>query len=351
MNFMKKKIDLSKVNKLVVGVVLAALCIGVAGCGAGQRLPYYEWENSPENTYVAATEKISEQPTSSLMATETPKATEAPAATEAPDNWQEEIPSYEGIPYAVLNKNIPQFTTAQMALTEPFENYSELDALGRCGEAFANVCVEIMPEDDRESIGQVKPAGWHLVKYDFIDGKYLYNRCHLIGFQLAGENANEKNLITGTRYLNVKGMLPFENEVADYVKATGNHVLYRATPVYTGENLIADGVQIEAYSVEDSGKGICFNIFCYNVQPGVVIDYLTGESKEAAPDKGDNDNDNDASEANVEAKYILNLNSKRFHRPDCGSVEKIAKENYMEYTGTYEDLIELGYKPCGTCDP
>ena len=158
-----------------------------------------------------------------------------------------------------------------------YEYYSELDALGRCGVCIASVGQDIMPTEKRGSIGQVKPTGWHTVKYDFVDGKYLYNRCHLIGFQLTGENANKRNLITGTRYLNVEGMLPFENMVADYVKETGNHVMYRVTPIFVGDELLARGVHIEAESVEDGGDGIMFNVFCYNVQPGVVLDYATGE--------------------------------------------------------------------------
>ena len=189
----------------------------------------------------------------------------------------DDIPAYSGQPYVVLNDNQPNFELEDLT-TEEFELYSDLDSLGRCGIAYANISPETMPTEPRGEIGQVKPTGWHTVKYDCVDGKYLYNRCHLIGFQLAGENANEKNLITGTRYLNVEGMLPFENLVAEYVDETGNHVLYRITPIYEGSNLIAAGVQMEAISVEDEGEGVCFNVFVYNVQPGVVIDYATGDS-------------------------------------------------------------------------
>ena len=189
----------------------------------------------------------------------------------------EDIPAWSGAAYVELEDNQPGFTKEEMTL-EAFEDYSELDYLGRCGVAYANVCPELMPTEERESIGNVKPTGWVSAKYDCVDGKYLYNRCHLIGFQLAGENANEKNLITGTRYLNVTGMLPFENDVADYVQRTDNHVLYRVTPVFVGNELVARGEQMEAYSVEDAGDGVCFNIFAYNVQPGVAIDYATGES-------------------------------------------------------------------------
>ena len=185
-------------------------------------------------------------------------------------------------PYVELNGNEPAFTEDELT-DEAFEYYSDLDALGRCGVAYANICEELMPTEKRGAIGQVKPSGWHTVRYDdLVDGKYLYNRCHLIGYQLAGENANEKNLITGTRYMNVDGMLPFENEVADYVRETGNHVLYRVTPVFEDEDLVAVGVQMEAYSVEDDGAGVCFNVFCYNAQPGVAIDYATGDSWEDA---------------------------------------------------------------------
>lgn len=196
-----------------------------------------------------------------------------PAATMA------DIPEYFGEPYVILEDNQPNFELEDLTL-EPFETYSELDDLGRCGVAYANICLDIMPTEPRGDIGQVKPTGWNTAKYDCVDGKYLYNRCHLIGYQLAGENANRQNLITGTRYLNVIGMLPFENMVDDYVEETENHVLYRVTPVFEGDNLVASGVQMEAFSVEDEGEGICFNVFAYNVQPGVGIDYATGDSWE-----------------------------------------------------------------------
>ena len=189
------------------------------------------------------------------------------------------IASYSGDPYAEINGNRPFFEESDYT-TDAFEIYSELDSLGRCGVAFANICKELMPTEERGEIGSVRPSGWHTVKYpDVIEDLFLYNRCHLIGFQLAGENANEKNLITGTRFMNVDGMLPFENEVADYVRRTGNHVLYRVTPVFEGDNLVADGVLMEAYSVEDDGKGVRFCVFVYNVQPGIEIDYRTGESR------------------------------------------------------------------------
>lgn len=190
-----------------------------------------------------------------------------------------EVPAYSGMPYVEIHDNMPFFTEEVMT-TNSFEKYAPLDLLGRCGTAFANIGKDIMPTEERGPIGMVKPSGWHTVKYpDVIEDLYLYNRCHLIGYQLSGENANEKNLITGTRYMNVEGMLPFENQVAQYVKDTGNHVLYRVTPRFTGNNLVADGVLMEAYSVEDSGEGLQFCVFVYNVQPGIEIDYVTGKSK------------------------------------------------------------------------
>ncbi len=189
------------------------------------------------------------------------------------------VPEFTDQPYVVINNNVPFFTEEEKATQDVFEYYSELDSLGRCGMAIANVCKELMPTGERGNIGQVKPSGWQTAKYDHVDGNYLYNRCHLIGFQLTGENANEKNLITGTRYMNVDGMLPFENMIDDYVDETENHVLYRVTPVFEGEELVARGVLMEAYSVEDEGEGICFNVYVYNNQPDVVIDYATGESR------------------------------------------------------------------------
>lgn len=203
-----------------------------------------------------------------------------PASAATPEEviTLENLPQYSGKAYVELNNNVPDFKNSELT-TKAFEKYSELDKYGRCGVAYANVCSETMPTEERGTIGMVKPSGWHTVKYDCVDGKYLYNRCHLIGYQLTAENANEKNLITGTRYLNVGGMLPFENKVADYVEETDNHVLYRVTPVFKGNNLLASGVQIEAYSVEDKGKGICFNVYCYNVQPKITINYSDGSSE------------------------------------------------------------------------
>ncbi|MEE0928909.1 MAG: DNA/RNA non-specific endonuclease [Acutalibacteraceae bacterium] len=267
--------------------------------------------------------------------------------TSVPTENNDAMPKYSGEPFVKLNNNTPVF--GDEISPESFEKYSELDDLGRCGVAEACVGIDIMPTEDRGAIGQVKPVGWHTVKYDVVDGKYLYNRCHLIGFQLTGENANTKNLITGTRYFNVDGMLPFENMVADYVKETENHVMYRVTPVYEGDNLIADGVQIEAYSVEDKGEGICFNVFVYNIQPGIVIDYATGESRL----EGENSKDNSSSQQSSSQgeKYILNTKSKKIHTPNCGYVQDINAENKSEYQGNIDNLVDQGYTSCKKCNP
>ena len=252
-----------------------------------------------------------------------------------------EKPEFSETPYTVINNNIPYFNT-EFTDIEAYEEYAPLDKYGRCTAATALIGKELMPTEERGSIGQVKPTGWHTSKYDFVDGKYLYNRCHLIGYQLTGENANERNLITGTRYLNTKGMLPFENMVADYIKETDNHVLYRVTPYYTKENLLADGVLMEAYSVEDKGKGICFNVFCHNVQPGVIIDYATGQ----------NDLDNSVfmkTDDEEEENFILNISSKKIHKPACSSINNMKEKNKRKFTGYLSTLLNEGYKKCGEC--
>lgn len=189
-----------------------------------------------------------------------------------------DIPDYTGNMSIVINNNEPIFDE-KLKNTNSFESYSRLDSLNRCGVAIANIGIDLMPTEKRESIGMIKPSGWHTIKYDIINDKYLYNRCHLIGYQLTGENANDKNLITCTRQMNTIGMLEYENMVANYIKDTKNHVLYRATPIFEDNNLIAKGIVLEALSIEDNGKGIKFNVFIYNVQDGIEIDYLTGESR------------------------------------------------------------------------
>lgn len=254
-------------------------------------------------------------------------------------------------PYVNVNNGVPFFTDEEKT-TEVFEIYAELDELGRCGVAYANICQEIMPTEDRGAIGQVKPSGWQTVKYDIVDGKYLYNRCHLIGFQLAGENANNKNLITGTRYLNIDGMLGHENMIAEYVKETNNHVLYRVTPLYRDDNLVASGVLMEAYSVEDNGEGIQFCIYAYNVQPGVKIDYATGKSALIGDDIVVEESVLKNYTENPDGTiYTVNIESKKFHYEDCGLAIKTKDENKESYNGTVDWLLDNGYTACGRCKP
>lgn len=275
------------------------------------------------------------------------------------------LPSYTGEAYAVINDNVPQLPKEDFNETS-FETYSDLDALGRCGTAYANIGRDLMPKEERGSIGNVKPSGWQTAKYDIVDGKYLYNRCHLIGYQLTAENANEKNLITGTRYMNVDGMLPFENLVADYIKETDNHVLYRVTPFFEGDNLVASGVLMEAESVEDGGEGVEFNVFVFNVQPGILINYADGSSELAAdagagtsadektsdaPQNGAFPTDNAERAEEQEESYVLNTSSRKFHRPECPSVNDIRSENREDFTGSRQELINSGYAPCGRCKP
>ena len=321
-----------------------------------------------------------------------------------------EAGTFAGSPYVSINNNIPYFSDADKSRTDAFETYSDLDSLGRCGVAYANICKELMPTEKRGAIGSVKPSGWQSVKYDNVDGKYLYNRCHLIGFQLAGENANEKNLITGTRYLNIQGMLPFENMVTDYVKETGNHVLYRVTPVFEGDNLVASGVLMEGYSVEDKGDGILFCIYAYNAQPGISIDYATGKSsllkngesyavasaqtqapavvtepqteaptpaptqpqteaptqpQTAAPTPAPTQPQTEAvtevpTQPQTEvaapiqsntATYVLNTSTKKFHNPSCYTIDKMNDSNKAEVTDSRDSMIAQGYELCKKWNP
>ena len=265
-------------------------------------------------------------------------------------NGQEPVPVYSGEPYTELNGNIPYFTDREKT-EDVFEHYSDLDTLGRCGTAYANICKELMPTEKRGEIGMIKPTGWHTVRYDdIISDKYLYNRCHLIGFQLAGENANEKNLVTGTRYMNVDGMLPFENMIADYVKETDNHVLYRVTPIFVGDNLVCRGVEMEAYSVEDNGEGTSFHVFVYNIQPGIEIDYATGDSW-VANSMADIVDDTEEHAQYATTLYVINAKTRKFHFPDCDSVGKISKQNKKERETDRAELIAEGYTPCGSCKP
>ncbi len=257
----------------------------------------------------------------------------------------EDIPESSETGYVFINNNEPEFTEEEYT-TDAFEAYSPLDYLGRCGPAYACLGRELMPTEERESISHIYPSGWQSVQYDNVEGGSLYNRSHLIAFMLSGENDTEENLITGTRYMNAYVMLPFENMVADYIRDTGNHVLYRVTPVFEGSNLVASGVQMEAYSVEDGGADICFNVYIYNVQPGIEIDYATGDNWLAA-----DANNTEPGDSNGAESYVLNTNSKKFHDPDCGSVDDMAEHNRSDFKGSRDDLIKQGYEPCGNCRP
>ena len=381
-------------NKLSYFLTLLLCLCMLVGCGSGAATQVMlKAEDSETESYVETvqTESAENDPgdeTEIQTAAET--EIQAAAQVQSDDSKQKvvhtgtasafnaaDVPAYSGEPYTAVNNNEPYFTSDNLT-TEAFENYSELDALGRCGVAYANVCLETMPTEKRGSISEVKPTGWHSVKYDNVDGKSLYNRCHLIGYQLTAENANQQNLITGTRYLNVDGMLPFENMVADYVKETDNHVLYRVTPIFTGDNLVADGVLMEGYSVEDEGDGICFCVYAYNVQPGITIDYATGDSW-LSSEKGKSDSSSGGNSAvsqsaadksgtqqaavqtesvketsapvSTGTEYILNTNTKKFHYPSCSSVKQMKASNKKEYTGSRDDLIAQGYDPCKKCNP
>lgn len=329
-----------------------------------------------EASETAVSEPESGQPQEN--ASDTQESQQVTSATDVPTGEGtsafslREIPAYSGTPYTEVNGNKPYFTEAELT-TQSFETYSELDSLGRCGMAYANVGQDLMPTEPRGEIGAVKPSGWHLVKYDNVDGKYLYNRCHLIAYMLAAENANPQNLITGTRYLNVQGMLPFETKVCDYVKNTGNHVLYRVTPIFDGDNLLADGVLMEAYSVEDAGEGICFCVFAYNVQPGIGIDYATGDNwaessgtyqsteasvaEETPAPQPETDTavqitpELSAPQETQQTTYVLNTNTMKFHYPTCSSVDDMKEKNKQIYTGSRDEVINMGYVPCKRCNP
>ena len=381
-------------NKLSYFLTLLLCMCMLVGCGSGAATQVMlKAEDSETESYVETvqTESAENDPGDETeIQTVAETEIQAAAQVQSDDSKQKvvhtgtasafnaaDVPAYSGEPYTAVNNNEPYFTSDNLT-TEAFENYSELDALGRCGVAYANVCLETMPTEKRGSISEVKPTGWHSVKYDNVDGKSLYNRCHLIGYQLTAENANQQNLITGTRYLNVDGMLPFENMVADYVKETDNHVLYRVTPIFTGDNLVADGVLMEGYSVEDEGDGICFCVYAYNVQPGITIDYATGDSW-LSSEKGNSDSSSDGNSAvsqsaadksgtqqaavqtesvketsapvSTGTEYILNTNTKKFHYPSCSSVKQMKASNKKEYTGSRDDLIAQGYDPCKKCNP
>lgn len=351
-------------KKIAIGSLAASLvlvtCIIIAGC-ISERGTVEPPAVSPGYTISDSSAGTETPSGTNLDGSSSSEESELPATSNATIPAKEsnssfsisDVPAYSGSPYVVINNNIPFFTKSDYT-TNSYEYYSDLDSLGRCGVCVASIGKDLMPTEERGSIGSVKPTGWHTVKYDNVDGKYLYNRCHLIGYQLSGENANTRNLITGTRYLNIQGMLPFENMVADYVKETGNHILYRSTPIFEGNNLLASGVLLEAYSVEDNGDGICFNVYCYNVQPDISIDYATGDSsftgvQQTEPPKQTEQPNSPAQ--SVESTYILNTNTKKFHYPSCSSVKQMSDKNKQTYTGSRDDLISQGYDPCKKCNP
>lgn len=345
-----KKISLVLLSLLLTLTLLLSAC---------SESPLSSFMDDPDDKQIVENQDDKKSPSDtksqSSKETEGQSQTSTPSTSESVTHTIDGIPAYSGSPNVAINNNVPAFTAEEIT-TVSYEHYSELDSLGRCGVVMACIGTDLMPTEDREEIGSVKPSGWVNNRYDsdIVSGGYVYNRSHLIGFQLTGENANEKNLITGTRYFNVEGMLPFENYVADYLKEEPeHHVMYRVTPIYIGNNLVASGVQMEAYSVEDEGNGISFNVFIYNVQPGIYIDYATGNNwldTENPPVVTDTETETTDSAADV-VQYILNVLSKKFHDPDCSYADNIGQENRRTYSGTRDALIQLGYAPCGTCDP
>lgn len=371
-------------KKVPVLTVLGIVVLFFVGCALGPETD----QTGHTETATASIEQTTVEPTKAPVATETPAvtvtATPTPTATETPIPTATEvptetptpapaqaasfnladIPAYSGSPYVTVNNNVPFFSDSDLT-TQSYETYGDLDAQGRCTAAVACIGQDLMPTEPRGNIGSVKPTGWHTVKYNGIDGNYLYNRCHLIGYQLTAENANVKNLITGTRYMNVEGMEPIENMTADYIKETGNHVLYRVTPIFEGGNALASGVLMEAKSVEDAGAGIQFCVYCYNVQPNVSIDYATGDSSGpefTGSDASQGSNNNQAAQQTqvqpteapaadtTTAAYIGNSNTLKFHRPDCSSVGQMSEANKVSFSSR-DEAISAGYTPCKRCNP
>ena len=315
-------------------------------------------ETAAEEAEEAVTEPAQEDSEAAESSADSVSHEEFP--DDPPDlSWLTEIvfPDYTGEPYAVMNGGMPYFDTEEVTPV-PYERYYPLDGLGRCTQADAVVGPETAASGQRGEIWMIKPAGWHSDRYASVDGEALYNRCHLIAHYLSDEDANERNLVTGTRYMNTLGMNASENMVGDYVKETGNHVRYRVTPVYQGDELLCRGLLVEAYSIEDKGEEICFCIYTYNVQPGFVIDYATGdnfsesgEEKLGAAGETRPSYEKYLTEEDVEETYVLNTKSKKFHLPECEGAQSISEQNRETYTGSRNALVEQGYKPCGSCNP
>lgn len=338
-------------GRMAAAAFALAMAIPALGCSS----PNVEGSGAVDSA--GAAESIQEQPQESLLDGDSAEA--GPEEQESFDLSQ--VGEWTGEASVQVNGNMPYFTAQELAYASSnpgYEDYAAFDSLGRCGAAIACLGTETMPAEGEERglIGMVKPSGWHTVKYDSVEGRYLYNRCHLIGWQLAGENANERNLVTGTRYMNVDGMLKWEDDVARYIRETGNHVLYRSTPVFQGDELVCRGVLIEAQSIEDGGAGVRFAAWCYNAQPGIHIDYATGDSSQmqslpAAGEAGSGAQPEASSSSGEVRAYVLNTRSKKFHDPDCPSVAKMSSKNRSDVEESRDDLMAQGFEPCGNCNP
>lgn len=326
--------------------IAAVLSLMLTGCNSNNKEEETE-KTSILDIFESEEETPTSSPTASTEPSDSPQSDMLgqPVLASPAVNFSE-IPAYSGRTYIPVNDGKPYFTEQDLeAGKASFELYSDLDSLGRCGTAFASINMELMPTEDRESISEVTPSGWNNKEYDSVDGGWLYNRCHLIGFQLAGENANPCNLITGTRSFNVDGMLPFENMTADYIKETNNHVLYRVTPYFEDNNLVASGVLMEGRSIEDDGEGIEFCNYVYNVQDGITINYANGDSQATAAQPAVPQQQSPANE------YVLNTNSMKFHYSWCKSVNRMSERNKQIFTGSREEVINMGYDPCKNCNP
>ena len=386
-------------NKRILAIllVLFVTTLTLAGCAADTRTA----RSSASAVFGEGEDEAAEEP---LTGTDE-NVTDGRNLYDQSD-FYEEIPEWNGVPFYYLNGTVPSFAEDQV-WTKTQEQLDELDDLGRCGTAISCIGVDGMPTEKRGNISEIKPTGWHTDRYDFIEGEALFNRCHLIAHQLSGDDAVDRNLITGTSYMNREGMLPFEEAIGDYVRATGNHVMYQVTPVFVGEELVARGVHMEAVSVEDGGAGISFNVFCYNVQPGIEIDYATGDNQlaptvdeptweegqyygpvvvcgpatndavggdpaleaavvpeeELSPEtdaevtqKTTETESAEATEGRVvltreNCRYVVNTRSKKFHYPSCSSVDKMAEQNTLYTDETREELIEQHYEACKNCNP
>ena len=336
-------------------LIVLCVCAGLLS-GCEKLFPAVQTE-TPEETgrseQIQTETKIQTEPAaeSEETAITTGKAPAETTAEFMPENdfvWEDVlsldfIPPYSGEPAVIINGNVPFFTEAELQLNTAFTSYSELDGLGRCGPAFGCVGAELQPSGEREPNDHIHPSGMKNTTYDFVDKLFLYNRCHLIAYSIAGSNGDPRNLITGTRYMNTKGMLPYENKVLLYIEQTGNHVLYHVTPVFEGENLVVSGVLMEAYSVEDAGSGLMYCIYAYNVQPGVRIDYLTGDNE------ADGSFSEESEVSEEDCRYILNTRTQKIHLPDCESVKKISPLNKKPTNESLEELKKKGFEPCGYC--